>query len=961
MNRSDYVMRLLLPQAAILVCLLLLVHTDGPFAPRLGEGDSEMSPRPAVYGEEEGEGSEGVDWFYAQRAYPLRTTPVGARVQALRQLELAERDLHRPYGAGLAPQQLATLQTQWVSIGPAPIREGQTFGVPKVAVSGRVSAIALDPGYDGSSNSTVYMGAAQGGLWRSTDDGARWVPLTDDQPSLAVGAIAIDPFRPQVIYVGTGEGSRSGDTYYGAGLLKSVDGGSTWSQIVGPVSTTPPREGAFINATFSRIQIDPRSTSVLYAATSFGYTWGASGGQGSAPQGDRGVWKSVDAGQTWRNLNPTGFGLYLSGTDVMIDPLNSDRVFAAILNYGVYRSNAAGEPGSWERLAGGLPDPGPADEPNFKRIILASGPPLPPSTRSTVYAAFGAANNDLLGIFRSFDDGNTWSKLNNPPAGAQANYSLALAVDPLDGNIVYYGTTADVINAGGTLWRSRDGGISWSDLSTGNGTGGLHADTHAIVVSPRNRNIVFTANDGGVWRTSNGLDSLVGWTTLNLSLSITQFQSIALHPTDPNVILGGTQDNGTDRYDGNPAWFQSRAGDGGFALIDQSNPQVMYHTFFNQSNAGGRRAQIGPEISLDGGTSWLRRGCFGCTAQLGGFNPSDRMSYYAPMALHAGFTGSSGNVIYFGTNRLYRSADQGLTWTGLGSSGDGFGMDLTRGSPPDVSGFSFAVISSITAHTSLDNGSSPAGETVWVGTGDGLVQVTTSAGALGGARFVDTTKGPLPGRFVTDIAIDPSDPRRAIVAYSGFNANTPGRPGHIFETSDLGGSWADISGNLPDIPVTSIVVDPLLEGTIYAGTDLGVFQSSDRGATWVRLGQGMPRVAVFMLRYHAASRSLVAATHGRGIFRLALPGAVVSVSAASYRRTDLAIEGIAAAFGTNLATATVPAETTPLPTELGGTRISIRDSRGASRPAPLLLVSPTQINYEVPPSVPTLLRHFLVL
>jgi len=319
------------------------------------------------------------------------------------------------------------------------------------------------------------------------------------------------------------------------------------------------------------------------------------------------------------------------------------------------------------------------------------------------------------------------------------------------------------------------------------------------------------------------------------------------------------------------------------------------------------------------------------------------------MALHAGFTGSSGNVIYFGTNRLYRSADQGLTWTGLGSSGDGFGMDLTRGSPPDVSGFSFAVISSITAHTSLDNGSSPAGETVWVGTGDGLVQVTTSAGALGGARFVDTTKGPLPGRFVTDIAIDPSDPRRAIVAYSGFNANTPGRPGHIFETSDLGGSWADISGNLPDIPVTSIVVDPLLEGTIYAGTDLGVFQSSDRGATWVRLGEGMPRVAVFMLRYHAASRSLVAATHGRGIFRLALPGAVVSVSAASYRRTDLAIEGIAAAFGTNLATATVPAETTPLPTELGGTRISIRDSRGASRPAPLLLVSPTQINYEVPP------------
>ena len=282
---------------------------------------------------------------------------------------------------------------------------------------------------------------------------------------------------------------------------------------------------------------------------------------------------------------------------------------------------------------------------------------------------------------------------------------------------------------------------------------------------------------------------------------------------------------------------------------------------------------MGPEISFDGGNTWpTRRGCFGCTAQLGGFNPADRRSDYAPMAQHTGFNGPQGNVIYFGTHRLYRSADQGVTWTGLGASDDRFGLDLTKNiaDPGYANGFP-SYISAIAAHPLLDHSTNPPEELVWVGTGDGLVQLTTEAGLLSAAAFTDVTKAPLPNRYVTDIALDPDNKKRAFVTYSGFNANTPEKPGHVFMTGDQGATWTDISGNLPDIPVSSIAIDPMIPAAIYIGTDAGVFQTAAGGATWIRLGNGMPRVPVFMLRYHAASRSLIAATHGRGVFRLTLP------------------------------------------------------------------------------------------
>jgi uncharacterized protein (TIGR03437 family) len=884
--------------------------------------------------ETEGTGARRLDWFYYQRAYPANTIPREAGFRMREQLadeETRLTQLRALNGESAAPEQLAV----WAALGPSPIDEGQTFTNFGTPVSGRVTAIALHPGYNGTTNQTVYVGAAQGGVWRSIDNGTNWTPLTDNQPSLAIGAIAIDPTNPNVIYVGTGEGNRSGDTYYGQGLLKTTDGGNTWTQILGPVSTTAPNLPSFLNCSFMTIEIDPSNTQTLYAATNIGLTGGASGGSGIVPIGNRGIWKSTDGGLNWRNLNPGNFTVDRTGTDVLVDPRRPQRVFAAILNVGIFRSEQGGEPNTWTQLSGGLPSSDP-NSPTFNRIELAAGPPISGSSDSTLYVALAAPNDDLLSMWRSVDGGTNWTQVTSPQTQGQANYNLELTVDPTNANVVYYGTQANSTNSAGTVFRSLNGGQSWTDLSRGDGSEGLHADTHAIAVSAANPNIVFTGSDGGVWRTNNATSNIVTWRNLNANLNITQFQAIALHPTNPNFVIGGTQDNGTNIFTGSLIWQHSRGGDGGFTLVDQSNPQVLYHTFFNQNNSNGQRAQIGPEISLNGGNTWSRRGCFGCAAnQQGNFNAADRVGFYAPLAQHIGYTGSSGNVIYFGTHRLYRSSDQGVTWNGLGASNDGFGADLTRGT---------GRLSAIAAHPSLANNQ----EIVWTGANDGSIQVTTNANAGANTTFTNVTKAPLPNRFLTDIALDRNNAQRAVITFSGFNSATASTPGHVFLTTNQGQSWADISGNLPDVPVTSAAINPNDPQTIYIGTDLGVFQTTNGGSSWERLGNGMPRVATFMVRYHTATNTLFAATHGRGVYRLTTSRSLATVSAASFSATAIASESIVAAFGTNLATRTLVANTVPLPTVLAGTRVVVRDALGAERLSPLFFVAPTQVNFLIP-------------
>jgi uncharacterized protein (TIGR03437 family) len=897
-------------------------------------------------GEEFREGSKRQEWFYQQRAYPLDEIPRGAREAAITrwdEVERAQASLRKSGKLALVPEQ----EVAWQALGPRPIINGQTFGA-RNSVSGRVTTITLDPRYDGVNNKTVYVGAAQGGLWRSTDNGLTWKPITEDLPSLAVGAVAIDPTNPNVIWVGTGEPNRSGDSYFGAGLFKTTDGGISWQQITGPVSTTDPKLPVFLNCTFSKIEIDPSKPNTLFVATNTGYFLAATRTPGPAPLGNRGLWKTTDGGLNWINVNPTNSRLDRLASDVVIDPRNRNRVYAALNSEGIFRSDNGGDLFSWKWLTRGLPPKEDQnDNPLYGRIALAIGPPIGSSNNSTLYAAFAGADENLLGIYRSTDNGESWTEVTKPQDPGQANYNLALAVDPTNGNNVFYGTSANEDYVAGVLFRSFDAGRSWEDITQGGETSGdnrsaigLHADTHAIAISAANHNILFTGNDGGIWRTDNALSGGLRWVNLNETLNITQFQSVAVHPYDPSLIIGGTQDNGTNRYNGSPGWEHIDDGDGGFTLIDQSNPLVFYHTYFNIS-IPGLGAIIGPAISLDSGQSWELRGCFGCNqARVGNFNPGDRVAFYAPMALNTGYSGATGNAVYFGTYRLYRTVDRGKNWLGLGGGVDGYGDDLTKGK---------GVVTAIAAFPSR-GGIDAVGEVVWTGSSDGKVCVTQTAHELTRARFFDVTRSPLPNRFVTDIAIDPRNVQRAVATYSGFNRSTPSTPGHVFLTESFGGGWTDISGNLPDVPVTSVVLDPNKPSTIYIGTDMGVFMTTDTGRNWVRLGNGMPRVSVLQLRYHLASGSLVAATHGRGMYRLTVnPRPLTTVSAASFNGNDLAAEAIVASFGTEMATKTEAANKLPLPTELAGTRLYVRDAFGTERQAALFFVSPGQINFQIPP------------
>lgn len=887
----------------------------------------------------EGESRARSAWLYEQRAYPRETIPYGARQHAFEQLEIAEA---RQRELNLRTADIE--QAAWQALGPNPIGQqiGQfaiNYGEKRLSCSGRANALALHPQFDGTNNRTIYMGAAQGGVWRSDDGGATWRSLTDNAPSLVVGDIAIDPTNPNVIWVGTGEGDQYGG-YYGAGLLKSTDGGATWQVITGPNANQPPVQPAFINAGIMKIEIDPTNTNTVYITTGSGNPSSASSKTGAeAPLGQQGLWKTIDGGQTWTHLDVTGDGGRVPAMDVITDPNNRQRVFAAMNATGIFRSDDGGQ--SWTKLAGGLPATG------FGRIALAVGPPLAPSTNATIVAAVAATNDKILGIYGTVDNGATWTKVTQPPASGQANYNLAIAVDPTDSQVLYFGTSANEANDGGTVFRSTNAGESWQDLSKGDATsGGLHADTHAIVVSSRNPNIVITGNDGGVFRTNNAkaAANTVAWASLNDTLSTVQFQVLALHPTSLDFMVGGTQDNGTNRFSGSPSWANLAEGDGGFAYIDQSNPKVVWHTYQNDKETG-----FGPRMTLDGTVNnieWVDRNCSKCQAKPGGLNPTDRFSFYAPMTGNAGFTGPNGNVVYFGTQRLYRTADRGATWTGLGPSSDGFGADLTKGQ---------GYLTAIAAHPRLNpaQGSDPQGEVVWVGTNDGNVQVTTDAGKLATATWRNVTKAPLPNRFITDIGLDPNEQRRAVVTYSGFNANTPSTPGKVFLTNDQGGTWTDITGDLPDTPANSVAVDPNQANTFYLGTDIGVFQTTNGGQNWSRLGTGLPRIAVFTVRYHAATKNLVVGTYGRGAWKLALTTsavkAVATVSAASFSATAFSSEAIVAAFGESLGTGVEVAATVPLPTKLAGSSIKVKDSAGVERDAPLFFVAPQQINYQIPP------------
>jgi len=753
----------------------------------------------------------GRAWKYNQRSYPLGRIPRGARVRALEQINR----LSPPPAAKVrnAPQP-STPQPltggggpQWVGLGPAQILDSQLE--PAQPSAGRVQCIAVDPG----NNAHWLIGAAQGGVWASFDSGVTWAPLTDSQASLAMGALAFAPSNPQIIYAGTGEPDfGSQDDYYGAGLLKSTDGGKTWQLLAG---------ATFAGNAFSALLVNPANPNVLLASL----TGGGAGRGGESPPAPppAGVFSSSDGGNNWVSL--------LSGysTDLKADPGNFNHQLATLsadgtTGFDLYQSTDAGA--HWAKVTGPWANSGGAG-----RMQLA----ISPSSPNTAYVSVCDYSNpqsntnfqSLLGIWRTDNAwvaSPTWTRLPQPQGvGDQLWYDHVVSVDPANPSILYFGETP--------LWKYN--GTAWTLLGARFGSDGnynlFHPDQHALAWAG---NRLIFGNDGGVWSTADGGASFYNHNTNNLA--ITQFYYGSVHPQTRNFALGGSQDNGSEQWQGSNAWPYAGPGDGADNAISPVNPDNNWVVSFDKLVL----------IRLTGG------GRFSEVVFAGSSYNLPNLPFIGRVAMSP----TNENVVLSGNSQLIKTTSF-FTATADPNNPAGFFSDSADlGSP--ITAIAFAP-------------SEVSGNTYVFGTADGQLWLTTT-GTGNQAQDINAG-GVVPGRYVTAFAFQPNNANILYVTLSGFDEGTPGNPGHVFKTSNALSAtptWVNVSPPV-DLPHNSIAVDPANPNNVYVGTDIGVWQSGDAGATWSFLGGpafGLPNVAVFDLKIQAGSGRIFAFTHGRGAF-----------------------------------------------------------------------------------------------
>jgi hypothetical protein len=749
-----------------------------------------------------------------------RTRRSGERAPAQRQ---RPRPSGQPCRPGLELLEDRTLlstsiplnSTSWTLIGPAPVNNG---GVPgNLAVSGRITGIAADP----TNANIVYTAAAGGGVWKTANGGNTWTPLTDTQATLFMGSIALAPSNPSVIYAGTGEANNSGDSYYGRGVLKSTDAGATWTLL---------GTSQFDRRTIAQIVVDPTNANTVYVAVNAFATNGLGG--------NTGVWKSTDGGATWTNTTAS-ISTTQEYSDLVIDPTNPQTLYAAVGTYfgantnGVYKTTNGGA--SW--AAAGNFTIGSSN--GLIRLALARSSP------QTLYASVtNPSTSGLLQMLKSTDGGTTWANTAGTPPnymGGQGWYDSILAVDPTNPAIVYAGGSA----GSNSVLESPDGGASWTDISVGaSGNNGPHADHHALAFDAGGK--LLDGDDGGIWRLSTPTLGSVQWTDVNGNLALTQFVGIALHPTNANLAFGGSQDNGTDKFNDALGWSAVRGGDGGFVRIDPATPATIYHEF----------SGISLERSDDGGVTW--------NPKTNGINTNgtDTSDFYVPYVLDP----SMPTRLALGTNKVYLSTNRGDNWSAISS--------------PNTAGWNTAASIDALAIARTD------GNTIYA-TAGGKIFVTTN----GGTSWVERDVPGFSDHFQSLLV----DPRNKLVAYAVRDGFSTGPGGHVFRTTNGGFSWTDISAGLPNLPTFTIALDPRSgPGILYVGTDAGVYASSNGGDTWVRFGAGLPNVQVRELVIAPDVNVLAAGTHGRGTWEIALtnylsPVGPVDISRANGNQSEASL------------------------------------------------------------------------
>lgn len=625
------------------------------------------------------------------------------------------------------------------------------------------------------------------------------------------------------------------------GIFKSQDKGLSWNQIF---------ENSFTQS-IGDMHIAETDKNILYVGTGE-----PNGGQGSITYDGYGVFKSTDAGATWSQsglINAGGIGR------VEVDPTNADRVFVAAMGNlfspnpqrGVYRTTDGGQ--TWENVLFLNDSTGAIDlciNPNDPNIVYAA---MWERVRGPYHRTYGGPSS---GLYKTTDGGETWEQLTSGlPSGSQGRIAIDISKSHPDILYCTYSAMKDKDYGFGGIFKTTDGGINWEEMDANiNGSiyswwfskvqvhpknpdivwvsefnmyhydvedqnwktvGGIHVDQHAVYIHPRETNFVVIGNDGGVYTSDNeGKDF-----TFVTNLPITQFYTCEANYQNPNQRYGGTQDNGTIRtMTGETGdWHRIYGGDGFIVRVDPSDSRYMY--------AASQRGGFGR--STNSGSSFM------------GARPDYSVTYNwkTPYILDP----NTPSTVYLGGQSVYKSTNRAASWTKISD-------DLTNRNPGL---WNYATLTALAA-SAVDD------KIIWAGTDDGNVWVTSNGGS--GKEWTKVSDN-LPVRWVTTVATDPFDAHTAYVGFSGLRYFD--YEPHLFRTTDLGVTWEDISGNLPDMPLNIVIIDPDNQGTFYIACDNGVYVSYDAGTIWEPLGNGLPTVPVLDLNLHRPTRTLLAATFGR--------------------------------------------------------------------------------------------------
>lgn len=682
--------------------------------------------------------------------------------------------------------------------------------------SGRIADIAVNP----NNHSEYYVAAAAGGVWKTTNAGNTLNPVFDGEGSYSIGCLAIDPTNSNVVWVGSGENNNQRVVAYGDGIYKSEDGGKSWNNM-----------GLKNSEHIGRIAIDPTNSDIVYVAA-YGPVWKSGG--------ERGIYKTTDAGKTWKQVlnvsEHTGFN------EVMVDPRFPNIVYAAahqrqrkVFTYigggpesALYKSTDGGA--TWSKMMSGIPAG------DLGRIGLNYSPANP----DVLYAVVEAPDSKG-GIFKSTDRGASWEKQSG--YSTSGNYYQKIYCDPKDVNKIFIMNTY--------MGVSTDGGKNVSIF----GEKSKHIDNHAIWIDPSNTDHFLVGCDGGVYESYDGAEN---W-SFKANLPVTQFYKVATDNAFPFYsIHGGTQDNfsigGPSRTMSangimNSDWYFTSIGDGFETQVDQSNPDIIYAeaqygALSRYDKKSGEYLYIQPQ-EQEGEAAF-------------------RWNWDAPLHISK----YDNKRLYFGANKLFRTDDRGNSWQRISG-------DLTRQidrNKLEVMGKVWSVdavakngSTDIYGQTTTIAESQFDENTIYVGTDDGLIQITNDGGKTW--TKVDNIVGVPERTYVNQIIASQHDRN---VAYVTFNHHRYGdfHP-YIYKTADGGKTWKAIQNNLPERGTAyTIAEDHINPSLLFVGTEFGFYFSVDGGSEWIALKNGLPTIAIKDIAIQKRENDIVIATFGRGFYVL---------------------------------------------------------------------------------------------